>query len=390
MKNFILFSVVYILIFSGYYLTTSFLNILYPNYAFLSFVIFYGTYAIGSLFALFIINKINFKLVLFLSCLSFCIFVGFCGSNIIPLLLVGSFFGGLGNSVIWLVQGVFLESNEMALFYTLFNINIVFGNLIGLIILIAGLSVQIMILSMLVLTGLGTFIAIFVQNKIDIEKNNKNVEIQNKFSWGNIISIFKSVKNVYWIVPSYLYQALGLNVTYQIIPRLLFATSVETTYMKSIYNAIIFIIYGIFAMAFSWIWGKLFVKNWKYVVIPYSILEIICLLSILLLAKFNTQAGFWIIIGAIRGIIDYGVNNNINISLSNKNDNENNFALYRFIYALSYLLSSICIGYIPYEYVLLITLIFLIISAITNFLFQKYQKLEDIESQFNSTQIVIC
>jgi MFS family permease len=386
MRNFILFSIVYIFIFSAYYLVTSFLNILYPNWAFISFVIFYAVYAIGSLLTQYIIYRINFKLLLAGSGICFCIFVGFAGSNIVTLLLIGSFFGGLGNSVIWLIQGIFLESEEMSLFYTFFNINIVFGNLIGLIILVAGVSVQIMMLSTIALAGIGTIVSIFINPKLkpDIEMEPP------KFS--EILQTIQSIKNIYWIVPSYFYQAIGLNITYQIIPRLLFAYTEETTYMKNIYNTIIFIVYGIFAIGASWFWGKLFPKNWKYVVIPYSILEILCLVSILLLAKFNTLAGFWIIIGAMRGVIDYGVNNSINISLSISNEAKvvkNNFALYRFIYAVSYLISSICIGYIPYEYVLLIALISLLVSTITTFPFQKLQILNDIEKQFNSSQIQI-
>lgn len=323
MKNFIFFSLVYILIFSGYYLTTSFLNILYPNNAFWSFVIFYGTYALGSLFAPYIVKKMNFKLVLFLSCLTFCIFVGFSGSRILTLLFIGSFIGGLGNSVIWLIQGVFLESNEMSNFYAFFNINIVFGNIFGLIILVSGLSIQIMILSMLAFTTIATFLSLFIKKKED------NIQHQN------LSEIFKSFKKAYLISPSYLYQAIGLNVTYQIIPRLINMTN-ETEQMRSIYNSIVFICYGISAIGFSWLWGKIFVKNWKYVVIPYSILETICLILILILAKFNDKGGFWIIIGMMRGIIDYGINNNINITLSqfDKKDVSSLFSLYRFIYAI--------------------------------------------------------
>ena len=152
------------------------------------------------------------------------------------LLLIGSFFGGLGNSVIWLIQGVFLESGEMSKFYTFFNINIVFGNLIGLVILVAGVSVQTMMLSTIALAGIGTVVSIFIQ-----PKENGDIET---LKIGEILHTFQSIKNIYWIVPSYFYQAIGLNITYQIIPLLLFATTDETTYMKNIYNTIIFIVYG--------------------------------------------------------------------------------------------------------------------------------------------------
>ena len=45
------------------------------------------------------------------------------------------------------------------------------------------------------------------------------------------------------------------------------------------------------------------------------------------------------------------------IFIKSLEDKKNYFGLYRCIYSLSYLVSSICIGYIPFEYVLLICLI---------------------------------
>ncbi len=369
MLNFILFSITYIFIFSGYYLTTSFLNILYPNYAFISFAIFYGVYGIGSLFAGYAIEKIGFKILLFLSCITFCIFVGFSGSNIVSLLLIGSVFAGLGNSVIWLIQGVFLESREMANFYTLFNVNIILGNLLGLIILLVGLSAQVMILSMLALTGIGSILALFVKQKS--EKKTERINLKNVFLSFNLM------------VPSYIYQAIGLNITYQIIPRLL---------KDPIFNTITFIVYGCFAMGFSWLWGKLFVRNWKYVVIPYSILEIMCLIGILLLGKTGARYEYWIIIGATRGVIDYGINNMINITLANSLDTSSSFSLYRFIYAIAYLLCSICIGYIPYEYILLLDFLSLFFSSFTYFLFIRREEMDvmyEISKSFESSAIQI-
>ena len=371
----ILFSLVYILVYLGYYVTTSFLNILYPDYAFVSFAIFYGVYAIGSLGSVLLLEKMNFKLLLFLSCVTFCIFVGFAGSGIVALLLIGSVLGGFGNSTMWLTQGVFLESGEMAKFYTLFNINNIAGSIIALIVLLSGLSSQIMILIILSSTVIGTFLSLFLK-KVE---NEREVE---KFS---LIRIFASGKDIYLLFLLFVYQSVGLNVTYQIVPRLV---------KSPIYNAIVFIVYGVFAMGFSWLSGKLFVKNWKYVVIGFSSLEVLCLSLILIFGKLFDIPGLYIIVGALRGTIDYSVNNVINITLSqgNKGEVRNFFSLYRFIYAIAYLLTSICVGYITYEYILLICLIFLISSIITYFVFKKREHsnaLQDINKQFEESTIKI-
>ena len=368
----ILFSLVYIFVYLGYYVTTSFLTILYPDYAFISFAIFYGVYAIGSLGSVLLLEKMNFKLLLFLSCVTFCIFVGFAGSGIVALLLIGSFIGGFGNSTMWLTQGVFLESGEMAKFYTLFNINNIAGSIIALIVLLSGLSSQIMILIILSSTIIGTFLSLFLKKRNEVEKIN--------FSF---IRIFASSKEIYLLFLIFVYQSVGLNVTYQIVPRLV---------KSPIYNAIVFIVYGVFAMGFSWLSGKLFVRNWKYVVIGYSSVEILCLSLILIFGKLFDIPGLYIIIGALRGTIDYSVNNVINITLSqgNKGEVKNFFSLYRFIYAISYLLTSICVGYITYEYIVLICIIFCISSTVTYFLFKKREHsntLDDINKQFEDSEI---
>ena len=380
----ILFSLVYILIFLSFYVTTSFLNILYPDYAFISFAIFYGVYAVGSLGSVLLVEKMNFHILLFLSCITFCIFVGFAGSGIVALLLIGSIFGGLGNSTMWLTQGVFLESREMAKFYTLFNINNIAGSIIALIVLLSGLSSQIMILIILSSTVIGTFLSLFLKKKVKNEREEvEEVDKENeKFS---LIRIFVSGKEIYLLFLSFVYQSVGLNVTYQIVPRLV---------KSPIYNAIVFIVYGVFAMLFSWLSGKLFIRNWKYVVLGYTCSEILCLSLILIFGKLFDIPGLYVIIGALRGTIDYSVNNVINITLSQgKKENVRNFfSLYRLIYAIAYLLTSICVGYISYEYILLICSIFLISSTFSYFFFKKREVsdiLQDINKQFEESEIKI-
>jgi MFS family permease len=373
----LLFSLVYILIFLGYYVTTSFLTILYPDFAFVSFAIFYGVYAIGSLVSVLLLEQMNFRLLLFLSCVTFCIFVGFAGSGIVSLLLVGSVIGGLGNSVIWLVQGVFLESKDMAKFYMLFNINNIAGSLIALIVLLSGLSSQIMILIILSSAVIGTILSLFLKEKVQIEREVLN----KKFS---LVKIFTPGKEIYLLFLSFVYQSVALNITYQVLPKLV---------KSPMYNAVTFIVYGVSACGASWLSGKLFVKNWKIVVIGYGSLEVICLSLILIFGKLFNEPGLYIVIGFLRGIIDYSVNNVINITLSSTNNKENVrnfFSLYRFIYAIAYLLTSICIGYISYEYILLICFIFLISSIITYFIFKKREVsnfLEDINKQFEESEI---
>ncbi|MCJ7636107.1 MAG: hypothetical protein MUO21_01305, partial [Nitrososphaeraceae archaeon] len=146
----IYFGAAYALIFSGYYLITSFLNIIYQKDAFISFAIFYAVYAIFSLIAPFILSKLNYRLALCISSLTFLLFVASASSGITAFMLVGSGISGAGNALIWLIQGIWISSfsesqgNLMGIFYAVFCADLIIGNLLGLIILLANVSVSVM------------------------------------------------------------------------------------------------------------------------------------------------------------------------------------------------------------------------------------------------------
>jgi hypothetical protein len=497
-KSFILFSLVYVFIFSGHYVVSNFLTILYPNETFISFAIFYGVYSVTNLFAPLLLTKNNYKMWLFFSCCTFSIYIGFAGSEIPILLFIGSAIRGAGNSFVWFAQGILLSEKEIGIFYSLFNLSSIFGNFLALIILVTGFSIRDMIFSMMSLAIIGTVLSLFVPNsnlsnsvssksvssnisdpliktnenglddnfefinknisnlvlrlrfaptieyidgylsdysiskrsitddsniKLDEETKKENINnnsfkncertpdlfnldtdvqivvekesltLEESLSNPDIIEIDQNIstilpldykkifgwiyvfKKCYFIIPSIIYQSLGLNITYQIIPRLLINFTDETAYMKDIYNATIYFAYGAFAMIFSYLWGYLMSKNWKYVVLPYTFLEILCCGSMYLLSMYNTLPYYYILIGAIRGIVDYGVNNAINISLSkfDKEDIGPLFALYRFIYSISYLASSLLIGYSSDLIVLSLGASLSLVSSLFYYLFSKYQ-----------------
>ena len=249
---------------------------------------------------------------------------------------------------------------------------------LGLIVLLAGASVQIILFILIGVSAAGCILCFFIKNPINNIQQQQEQEQQKHVN----LNVFKIITKCYLLIPMFIAQSIGLNITFQIIPKLILNYTEGDIHIKSIYNTIIFLCYGISAIIFSIISGKLFDKNWKFVVIPYCILEICCSISLLLLAKFNTIQGYYILMGFVRGMIDYSLNNCINISLSKyeeKNINEL-FAFYRFIYAISYLIISICIGYIRYEIILLLNGFFAILATIFYF-FVKFPIIS-IEEQF--------
>jgi len=400
----IYFSIIYCFVFTGYYVTAGFLNIIYPDHAFISFAIFYSAHAIGSLiFPYTNPSKKYFKLELFVSSLGLCIFVGFASSRIIPLLLIGAGIGGLGNSLIWLKQGIYISefsTSEIGsltgIFFAIFGSSLIVGNLIGLIIIFASGLVSTMMYVMIGITLIGVIMTLFVKP----HKKGDNIDKNTSDSTNTLKTLIALIKCYgYLLIPIMITTAVGLNITYQIIPQSLNMyknniTNIGNTTNITIgsdigsninsnidlYNLGVFLAYGISSIITSYVSGKLF-EHWKLLLILYIFLELLVLGSIIVIRNVidvdknidNTPIGIWIIIGFVKGITDYLLNNILNISISTfyKEDAGPIYGMYRCIYAVSYVIISICTGYLNYNWIIGITVALSIISAVCYIVFRK-------------------
>lgn len=368
----IYFGVIYNLVFLGYYVSNGFLTILYPDEAFISFAIFYGVYAVFSLISHWILNKLNLKLSLIVSSFTFVIYVGSITSRISIIMLLGSGICGAGNALIWLSQGYwmsFIEENKgmlIGIFFGIFYANILLGNIIGLIILFIS-SIDVMLYVMLGINFIGFVLTFFIKTP-----STNNID---KTDFKSVFTIIK-LNRGYLLIGLFLTQAVALNVTYQIIPSSIL--NVKSTY-TNVYTSFVFIAYGFSSMFFSLISGKIYDKFGKYpVIISYLFLEIFSLIGILLLNMFSNELGYYIIIGFIRGISDNAINTIINITIvSNyKEKSKTFFAVYRFIYALSYVAFAVLVAYIPSQYYLLLDVIIVIFSFIIFLFYRQVSSLE--------------
>lgn len=368
----IYFGVIYNLVFLGYYVSNGFLTILYPDEAFISFAIFYGVYAVFSLISPWILNKLNLKLSLIVSSFTFVIYVGSITSRISIIMLLGSGICGAGNALIWLSQGYwmsFIEENKgmlIGIFFGIFYANILLGNIIGLIILFIS-SIDVMLYVMLGINFIGFVLTFFIKTP-----STNNID---KTDFKSVFTIIK-LNRGYLLIGLFLTQAVALNVTYQIIPSSIL--NVKSTY-TNVYTSFVFIAYGFSSMFFSLISGKIYDKFGKYpVIISYLFLEIFSLIGILLLNMFSNELGYYIIIGFIRGISDNAINTIINITIvSNyKEKSKTFFAVYRFIYALSYVAFAVLVAYIPSQYYLLLDVIIVIFSFIIFLFYRQVSSLE--------------
>lgn len=380
----------YTLIFTGYYVVNGFLTLIYPAEAFIGFAIFYAVYALFSLVTPYIFWKINLKVSLICSSLTFLVYVGLTSSKIGYLMLLGSGICGLGNAMIWMSQGQWMvkfpddntKSSLMGLFWGIFYACVLIGNIIGLIALItSSSSIDIMMWSMIGVTGIGFIMTFFV--KIE----STEVPIDNQFiqMLKDVFTIIK-IKKGYFLIPMFLTQAIALNVTYQTMPGLIANNSSGQD--KNIYTAAIFINYGATAMIAAICWGKIHNKfGWKPLIYSYMILELSSLVGILLLGLFNSSGplGYWIIIGFFRGITDNALNTIINVSIVSRYTTQNEsgpfFGFYRFVYAATYAIFAVLTGYLGYQYYLLVCGLISVIAVIS------YNIFAVTESQFDNSSI---
>lgn len=382
------FGITYALIFTGYYVSNGFLTILYPNETFISFAIFYGVYAIGSLFSPFIYDKINLKWSLVVSAFTFLIYIGLMSSSISVLMLIGSGICGAGNAIIWLAQGHWMstfpnderKATLIGLFFGIFYANGVVGNTLGIIVLVSSSSsVRIMIWIMIGVTGVGFVMTFFIS--VSHSNNDRGVE-EHKSLLETMKDIFLMIriKSGYLLIPLFLAQALGLNVTYQTMTNLIVINGNNNGQDENIYTAAIFIVYGGLAMMSSIVCGKIYDKfRWIPLVLSYIILELGCLIGILMLGLFSDRGplGLWIIVGFVRGITDVTINTIINVSIAETyegDESKSYYALYRFIYAVSYAVFSVATKYIPYPYFLLVSGMISVTSVIFYSFFPKPPK----------------
>ena len=100
MWKLIYFGITYASVFTGYYVTTSFLNIIYPNDAFIGFAIFYAVAGLGCLVSPYVIEKLPLKLSLFIAILLYLIFIGAVSSYNPIFMLIAYGFAGIGSSLI--------------------------------------------------------------------------------------------------------------------------------------------------------------------------------------------------------------------------------------------------------------------------------------------------
>lgn len=397
----IYFSLTYCLIFTGYYVSLTFVSIKYPNYSFIGFALLYTTYSIGSLLAPSIGGKLGVKNSIILSSFFYIFYIFTINIDNVILYLCASILTGFSAGLIWLHQGIWItkiaENNNtktglfQGIFYSIFNFNNIIGNILGLILLYVGISINDMLWYMMCVTGLGILMSFFISNlptSVILSKDQLYSTFNKRLK--AVINVAK-IKEIRMLMPIMAYQSSGICLTFQILPKLIFKSSKFISDDKDLagrFNMYAFLTYGISSSIFAFLWGRIFDRyGWKWIYIPLFSMEIICLIMYILFDHYKIHPYFWIFVASFRGIIDYGINSLLCCSISKYYIKQSTsiYGLYRCLYALFYIPISILTGIFEFQWIILLTLILMITSTMTYILFILHPK-ETVTNEIKPTE----
>ncbi|TPX70904.1 hypothetical protein SpCBS45565_g01496 [Spizellomyces sp. 'palustris'] len=160
------------LLFTAFNVAQAYITLLFPTIGTLVLGVIYGFFAVGSLGAPRVGDVLGVKWAMSAASLLFVVFIGTLNTGMSGLVLFSAMLVGLGSGVLWINQGIWvsrlsdrtggtLAGYFTGLFFTICNLNGVFGNLLAIALLQAGLGINIMIWGMFVAGALGSVMLVF-------------------------------------------------------------------------------------------------------------------------------------------------------------------------------------------------------------------------------------
>jgi MFS family permease len=316
----------------------------------------------------------------------------------VPLFLVASAITGAFHAFIWLSEGILLSrypddvrNKYIGIFFGILCSNIIFGNLISLIVLLTGVDIQQMIWVLMSITFVGAVLSIFIlpfscSELCYVRSKDTNHHTNILDSIKRVFVIVAENKG-YLLMPLMILQTFDVNVSIQILSKQIIVNA-HGSPSVGVYTAAMYMVYGFSALVSSFFLGRLFDKfGWKFVLISYAVLQAVSLTGIMLISKLSSDGplGLWITISFVKGITDNAIVVMINISISRVYQERSDLmlAFYRFTFAIFYVISSVMVGYVSYEWILLVDGILIIVAIISYSFFH----IDNIEEQFNKSSV---
>ncbi|KNC98221.1 uncharacterized protein SPPG_06621 [Spizellomyces punctatus DAOM BR117] len=372
------------LLFTAFNVAQAYITLLFPSIGTLVLGVIYGFFAIGSLGAPRVGELLGAKWAMCAASLLFVAFIGSLNSGMSRLVLFCSLLVGLGSGVLWINQGIWvsrlsdrtggtLAGYFTGLFFTICNLNGVFGNLLAIALLQAGLGINIMIWGMFVAGALGSVLLIFADPMKPTTKPEPVPISEQVTAVWNVAKMKKSAV----LVPCIWLQGCNLAFVFGRLPELL------PTGSSGIAVAEVFLCYGLIQCIFSYVNGIIYDKfGYKPLLRSFlgtGLSAYLILLSLLptlensLHQKITSLLEPYLLVGGMLGHLDTTLNTTINLALSRSykpgSETAAAFGFYRVGFCAAMSAVSLCSGGFSVGWVIVWNLTWTLIAGVVYFRF---------------------
>ena len=402
------------LVFTGFNACQAFVTTLFPgSFGFAILFVIYSTFAIGSLFAPLINHVVEEyagsgrgeTYTMAAAAMSYVLFILSIGIRNEPLVLVASTLKGLCSGLMWISQGCWLTKLLIAfrrqqhrasvdgqgvveasgiigmatgVFFTIYNLNGIFGNALVLGLLQSGYSVVGMIFALSGVSALGAGMmamaakapssgtppatnVIQMKSVATIGTTETTNTVERTMSWasvsGRVRAMVRTARKPYvaYLTPYLFCQGVNMAYTFGNYPNFLtYSTQYELDEVNTpetvdaIRIATAFLLYGFGSMVGSLLWGKvydLFRSRLFPLLTAHFILVVTTfgvLISTVLLPQVYSASGLFptlVGVGFLFGLVDFLTNSIINNSVSRNCESEEvplAFSWYRFCFCIGF------------------------------------------------------
>ena len=414
------------LIFTGYNVAQSFVTTMYRETGFAALGLIYLTFAITSLFAPLINGYLEAKcgagsgekVTMILSGFVYVLFVLSLVTGSVMLVMLGSFLKGIGSGLLWISEGIWLakivrafrEQHDDVLsssgpqevsntenvvgiangvFFTLFNLNGIIGNLVVIALIHSGAGMQSTIYIMAVLIACGAALIMFA-SRAPVHADSQNVSyemlniisggdtlgstetvatiektLENSTAAGRLRSIFRLAKQRKTLLLSpYLFcQGINLSYTYGNYPTFIQLQTLRTTSSTEEYETMValniaycFLAYGFGSMSGSYIWGKVydFYHSKIYPLLWFHVALVLLAFPVLAISTVGNDnqpsISPLVFVGFLFGLVDFLTNAVINNSITRNYDASDvpiAFSWYRFCFCIGFAFAAAISSLLP-------------------------------------------
>lgn len=225
------------IIYGSYVITTEYLTNIYKDVGIYAYVILFMSNVIFSILAPFIVYHLTgIKISLIIGAAGYIVWILLFNINNNILILIGSGIIGSGAGILRSQQNVWISSLQydsielkdyyVGIYNTIFSLNGIMGSIFTTIILVADIKFNILIWILLALSTISLFSLSFIKS---IELNDTHKILAKDYC-----KMFID-KKMLLLIPLIFAQAIGLAITYEIIP-LLIVTKINVSYMFLSYS----------------------------------------------------------------------------------------------------------------------------------------------------------